>query len=111
MPLLSHQWGAADGSPRTFSNDKNTCYPPGGGRRQVVGSTRLLIVDDDSAIREVLRVSLESDWEIVGEAENGMAAIEATDELQPDVVLLDVSMPVMNGFAAAKRLKETRPDI
>jgi DNA-binding NarL/FixJ family response regulator len=77
----------------------------------VKGSPRLLIVDDDSAIRDTLRVSLEKECDIVGEADNGLAAIEASDKLRPDVVLLDVSMPVMDGFAAARRLKAARPEL
>jgi DNA-binding NarL/FixJ family response regulator len=78
---------------------------------KVTGSPRLLIVDDDSAIRKLVRMSLEDEWEIVGEADNGLAAIKAADELQPDIILLDVSMPVMDGFSAAKRLKQSRPEL
>lgn len=77
----------------------------------MTGSPRLLIVDDDSNIRELLRLSLENECNIVGEADNGLKAIEANEELQPDVVLLDVSMPVMDGFVAAKRLKKATPDV
>ena len=77
----------------------------------MAGSPRLLIVDDDSSIREMLRISLEQECDIVGEAGNGLQAIQANDELQPDVVLLDVSMPVMDGFVAAKRLKTARPNV
>lgn len=77
----------------------------------MTASPRLLIVDDDSMIRKMLRVSIEAEYEIVGEAENGLTAIQASDELKPDVVLLDVSMPVMDGFVAAKRLKAVQPHL
>lgn len=59
----------------------------------------------------MLRISLEDECEVVGEADNGIAAIQAHEELRPDIVLLDVSMPVMDGFLAAKRLKTSRPDL
>ncbi len=69
---------------------------------------RLLIADDDSAIRAMIRHFLEA-YEIVGEAANGAEAVEAAERLQPDIILLDISMPVMSGFVAARRLKETMP--
>jgi DNA-binding NarL/FixJ family response regulator len=56
-------------------------------------------------------MSLEAECEIVGEAENGLAGIQADEELKPDVVLLDISMPVMDGFLAAESLKSSRPDV
>lgn len=77
----------------------------------MAGTPRLLIVDDDSATRYVLRMSLEAEWDIVGEAENGLKALQANDELRPDIVLLDISMPGMDGFAAAKRLKQASPSV
>lgn len=49
-------------------------------------------------------------WKICGEAETGQEAIEKTKELKPDVVILDVSMPVLNGFGAAKAIKEFSPE-
>jgi YesN/AraC family two-component response regulator len=59
---------------------------------------RLLLVDDQALFRQGLRglLQLEDDFEIVGEAENGQQAIELVAQLQPDVVLMDVRMPVCN---------------
>jgi DNA-binding NarL/FixJ family response regulator len=72
---------------------------------------RILVVDDTLAIRRSLRLRIETetDWEICGEAENGRDAIERVKELHPDVVLLDLSMPVMNGLDAARRIKAIAP--
>ena len=74
-------------------------------------ATRILVVDDTLAIRRSLRLRIETetDWEICGEAENGRDAIERVKELHPDVVLLDLSMPVMNGLDAARRIKAIAP--
>jgi DNA-binding NarL/FixJ family response regulator len=65
---------------------------------------RLLLVDDQMIIRQGLRSLLEAkpDLEVVGEAENGKAAIAQVETLQPDVVLMDVRMPVMDGVAATR---------
>ena len=72
---------------------------------------KILVVDDTLAIRRSLRLRIETetDWEICGEAENGREAIERVKELHPDVVLLDLSMPVMNGLDAARRIKAIAP--
>ena len=74
---------------------------------------RLLLVDDQSLVREGLASLLQtqSDLEIVGEAENGQVAIEQAIALQPDVILMDIRMPVMDGVAAIRILKEQAPDI
>jgi len=74
-------------------------------------STRLLIADDDAAIRAMIRDFLENGCEIVGEAENGLEAVNAAEQLHPDIVLLDISMPVMGGFTAAKQLKQRMPSL
>ncbi len=68
----------------------------------------ILLVDDSYAVRRALRSVIESqtDWQIAGEAENGLQAIEKFRELSPDVVILDLSMPVMNGLEAARRIRE-----
>jgi DNA-binding NarL/FixJ family response regulator len=68
---------------------------------------RILIVDDHEIVREGIRTLLSRsrpEWEIVGEAVNGQLAIEAVKNLKPDVVILDVTMPVMSGLEAAPRI-------
>jgi len=74
---------------------------------------RLLIVDDQSIVREGLSSLLQTqpDFEVVGEAENGRVAVEQTISLQPDVILMDIRMPVMDGVAAIKILQQQAPTI
>ena len=74
---------------------------------------KVLLVDDQSIIREGLAslLSTKSDIEIVGEAENGKVAVERSLALQPDVVLMDVRMPVMDGVAAIRILAQKAPQI
>lgn len=76
------------------------------------GPIRILIVDDHALLRKAVRGLLESrnEFEVCGEAENGLQAIEMAAELKPDVVILDIVMPVMNGFEAARKIKEVSPD-
>ena len=71
----------------------------------------LAIVDDSSKIRHTLRTffQLNTDWKICGEAENGAAAIELVQRLRPDLVVLDLSMPVMNGLEAARTMAVISP--
>ena len=68
---------------------------------------RLLVVDDEPVARRVLREELEvqPDITVVGEADNGVRALEAIESLQPDVVLLDLQMPRMGGFEVIQRLR------
>ena len=71
--------------------------------------TRILIVDDHEIVREGIRrlLNLERpDWEICGEAGSGAQAIESVTDLKPDVVILDITMPGMNGLEAAKRISK-----
>lgn len=67
---------------------------------------RMLLVDDQSIIRQGLKVllELEPDLQIVGEADNGQTAIELVEALQPDVVLMDIRMPIMDGVAATQAI-------
>jgi DNA-binding NarL/FixJ family response regulator len=67
---------------------------------------RLLLVDDESLIRRGLKalLKLEADLEIVGEGENGIDAIAKVESLQPDVVLMDIRMPIMDGVAATRQI-------
>ncbi len=71
---------------------------------------RVLLVDDQALFREGLNtlLSVWPDIEVVGEAGNGQEAIEKTAELQPDVILMDLRMPVLDGVAATRRLNESR---
>ena len=73
--------------------------------------TRVLIVDDASQVRRELRTLLPllDAIDVVGEAENGQDAIESAAALQPDVVLIDVEMPVMDGLAATPIIKQRCP--
>ena len=73
----------------------------------------ILIGDDSSLIRQTLRRFLEKEdsWEVVGEAANGREAVEKAQELKPDLVVLDLSMPVMNGIQAAHELKRLLPSM
>ncbi|MFN6469358.1 MAG: response regulator [Nostoc sp. SerVER01] len=74
-------------------------------------SIKVLLVDDQSLIRQGLRalLELEPDLEIIGEAENGQEAINFVAELQPDVVLLDIRMPIMDGVAATREIQKRFP--
>ncbi|MGI8655035.1 MAG: response regulator [Pyrinomonadaceae bacterium] len=73
---------------------------------------RILIVDDHQIIRDGLKglINAEADMEVVGEAGDGQMAWQQAKELQPDVVLMDVSMPKLNGAKATERLKKDRPE-
>jgi DNA-binding NarL/FixJ family response regulator len=74
---------------------------------------RILIVDDSAVIREKLRSLLErhAGWGVCAEAMNGVDALEKAQECHPDLVLLDVSMPVMNGLECARHLKQFMPSV
>lgn len=70
---------------------------------------KVLLVDDQSLIREGLKalLELESDLEVIGEAENGRDAINLIAKLQPDVVLMDIRMPIMDGVAATREIRSS----
>jgi len=74
---------------------------------------KILIADDHEIVREgIRRLLTESrpDWEICGEAANGRQAVEAVNNLHPDVVVLDVTMPGMSGLEACARISKQNPD-
>jgi DNA-binding NarL/FixJ family response regulator len=73
--------------------------------------SKILIVDDSSMMRRALRRWIEQNpnWKVCAEAPNGAVAIEKVKELLPDLVVLDLSMPVMNGLEAARHIKEIAP--
>ena len=74
---------------------------------------RLLVVDDHQILRLGLTLFFETcdDFELVGEAENGQQAVELCDELRPDVVLMDVHMPVMDGIRATRIIMQRHPQV
>lgn len=75
--------------------------------------TRVLIVDDHAILREGLRALLSyyDDIDVVGEAQDGAEAVQRAGELQPDIVLMDIAMPGMNGLEATQRIRAQYPDI
>jgi NarL family two-component system response regulator YdfI len=76
-------------------------------------SIRILITDDHLIVREGLRMIFDTvpDIELVGEANNGQEALDAVDTLHPDVVLMDLQMPVMDGITAIKHLRKMHPEL
>jgi DNA-binding NarL/FixJ family response regulator len=78
-----------------------------------MGKIRILIADDHPVVRQGLRTFLSqcSDFEVVGDAADGLATLNEVAALRPDVVLLDVRMPGISGIEVARRLRQTYPDI
>ncbi len=74
--------------------------------------TRILIVDDHEVMRHGLRTLLKArpDWEVCGEAADGREAIEKCKELGPDIIILDITMPTLNGLDAARQIKKLCAD-
>jgi two-component system nitrate/nitrite response regulator NarL len=73
----------------------------------------ILIVDDNATVRKAVRSVLEAQpgFEVCGEASNGKEAVEKARELKPDLIIMDLSMPVMNGLEASRALKSLMPDV
>ena len=73
--------------------------------------TSIIIVDDNDMMRSILRGMLRGEsYEVVGEARNGVQAVEMADRLKPDIVCLDVMMPEKNGIEALIEIKAARPN-
>jgi DNA-binding NarL/FixJ family response regulator len=70
---------------------------------------RLLLADDHTLLLEGIRLMLEPEFELVGSVEDGLALLAAAKTLKPDIILLDISMPTMNGIDAARRLRKLLP--
>src|SRR3984957_14700471 len=85
-----------------LSSDRKTSLP----------GIRILIADDHDLMRRGLRALLESHpgWEICGEAANGREAVSLTEELKPDIIILDITMPELNGVDAARRILRSTPE-
>ena len=76
-------------------------------------AVRILIADDDASIRRLLRRLIENhnDWSVCGDAHDGQDAVGKAAELKPDVVVLDLAMPQMNGFEAARAISRNSPEL
>jgi DNA-binding NarL/FixJ family response regulator len=75
-----------------------------------ISKSRILLVDDHELVRKGLRLLLETSWEICGEAANGEEAVGKVQELRPDLVVLDLGMPVMGGTVAARGIRTVAPE-
>jgi two-component system response regulator NreC len=73
---------------------------------------RIIIAEDHKTVRDGIKllVNAQDDMEVVGEAGDGEAVLELASKLDPDIVLIDISMPVLNGLKATKRLRSMKPD-
>jgi CheY-like chemotaxis protein len=97
--------GAKSASPEASEGTSNKPEP---GKK----TYRILIADDHEALRRGLRSALlGAGWQVCGEAGDGKQAIEKTKELKPDLVLLDLSMPVMSGHEAAREILKNNPGV
>lgn len=76
-------------------------------------TVRILLVDDHPIVRQGLKTLLEgrAGWEVIGEASDGTEALEKAKELNPDVMVLDVTMPRMNGLEACRVLRKRVPQL
>lgn len=70
---------------------------------------RLLMADDHTLVLEGIRKLLENDFELVGAVEDGRALLQAAEQLRPDVILVDISMPLLNGIEACRQLARSMP--
>src|ERR1700719_3050015 len=79
---------------------------------QSVRRNKILVIDDGDSVRDIIRIFLEREgFEVCGEAADGVEAIEQAKKLKPDLIVLDLAMPRMNGIEAASVLNHTMPDV
>ena len=78
-----------------------------------MSTIKVLLVEDHTIVRKGIHSLLddEEDIEVIGEADNGREAIAKVDELQPDIVLMDHTMPILNGLEATRQIKKRFPEV
>jgi DNA-binding NarL/FixJ family response regulator len=77
----------------------------------MINRSRILVADDHNLVAELCKRLLETEFDVVGVVSNGRALIRSAGELKPDVVVLDIAMPVLNGLDAGRQLKEMFPSV
>ena len=77
----------------------------------VNGRPQVVIAENDAILRYTVKLIVQEHYDVVGEATDGRKAVQFAEELRPDVVLLDISMPVMTGLQAARLIRERLPDV
>ena len=92
--------------PVTIPLPRRSGPQPGDGERLGLDRIRVLLADDNGEILDRVTTLLAADCDVVGAVRDGQQALEAAQDLKPDVLVLDISMPVMNGIETAHRLKE-----
>jgi DNA-binding NarL/FixJ family response regulator len=82
------------------------------GERSAVPPTRIILVDDYKDWRNQVRLLLleRPEWQIIGEASDGLEAVQKAEELKPDLILLDMGLPNVNGIEAARRIRHLSPN-
>jgi DNA-binding NarL/FixJ family response regulator len=79
---------------------------------ETVRTRRILVIDDGDSVRDIIRIFLEREgFDVCGEGADGVEAIEQAKKLKPDLIVLDLAMPRMNGVEAASILSTTMPDV
>src|ERR1700724_1717734 len=76
-------------------------------------TSRILIIDDHAVVRKMLKLLIETHpgWEVCGEAENGLEAIAKVRELKPDLIIMDLAMPLMDGIRASREISAEMPTV
>jgi CheY-like chemotaxis protein len=80
-------------------------------RKEMTNRSRILIADDHNLVAELCKRLLEMEFEVVGVVSDGRALVRAAGELKPDVIVLDIAMPVLNGLDAGRQVKEMLPAV
>src|SRR5271170_3064205 len=95
-----------------FGHEANILNPRNDRRRNdIMGRPRVLLADDHQMLLDALKELLEPDYEVVGLVSNGRALLKVAEELLPDIIVLDIAMPQLNGLDAGRQLKRLMPSV